>query len=165
VKHEKIRSKRFIREYIESQTDLVDPLSQIDHEQWVKNTCNRCLTGFLYCLTKEDRIVFILRDILSIDYRKMEEIVGLNSVNIRQRIVRIRKRLNNFLERECILANPDSRCKCKIQNFVKEINLDQEFTHIRKELKFKNVYQIADTILPTLEYWKEKLDLMSHSSP
>lgn len=164
VRQERTYAKRFLHEYIENQTEFVVPPSSIDHEEWIKSTCNKCLTGFLYCLTQEDRILFILRDIGEIDYKTLEMVMKINSVTLRQRIVRIRKRLKNFLHDECILANPQAKCQCKIQQHVRDIHLDEEFDQLRKKMKSSNVYKLAKEILPVLEYWKETLGIMSHLS-
>ncbi len=164
VRQERTYTRKFLHEYIENQIEFVVPPSSVDHEEWIKSTCNKCLTGFLYCLTLEDRILFILRDIGGIDYKILEEVLNIKSVTLRQRIVRIRKRLKNFLQDECILANPHAKCQCKIRQSVREIRLDQEFDQLKRKMKSLNVYKLAREIFPALEYWKEKLGIMSHSS-
>lgn len=162
VKKEKVYSQRFLRDYIEDQSEYTDPPADANYECWIKSTCNHCLTGFLYCLTFDDRMLYILRDVVELEYKTIEAVLEVKSVNLRQRLVRIRKRLKNFLRSECVLANPASKCHCRILNHVKNIHLDKEFEQIRLEMKNRNIYKIADDILPKIEYLKNKLGIMSH---
>lgn len=164
IKKEKVYSSRFIGEFIESQAKEIIFTPDIDDDSTIKASCNRCLTGFLYCLSKEDRMLYILRDIGELEYNIIGEIIEDTPANLRQRTVRIRRRLKNILSNECILYNPNANCKCRNIKRIKEMQLDQEFELFRREVNLKNIYKIADSILPTIEIIKERCGELSHCS-
>jgi len=164
TKKEKAYSARFMSEFIESQAEEMEFATEIEDDSTIKASCKRCLTGFLYCLSKEDRMLYILRDIGELEYNVIGEIIEDTPVNLRQRIVRIRRRLKNIISNECILYNPNANCKCRNIKRIKEMQLDQEFERFRREMDFKNIYKIADSILPTIEILKERCGELSHCS-
>lgn len=165
IKKEKAYSARFISKFIESQAEEIKFAAEIEDDSTIKASCNRCLTGFLYCLSKEDRMLYVLRDIGELEYNTIAGIIEDTPANLRQRTVRIRRRLKNIISNECILYNPNANCKCRNIKRVKEMQLDKEFERFRREMDFINIYKIADSILPTIDILKERCGELSHCSP
>lgn len=109
-------------------------------------------------------MLYILRDIGELEYNVISEILEDSPANLRQRILRIRKRLKNIISNECILENPNANCKCRNFKRIKEMQLDKEFEMLRHEMNSKNIYKISASILPAIEFLKERCDELSHCS-
>ena len=68
AKKEQIYSRKFLRDYFRSgERDFPDD-GGIDKKIWVKEMCDKCLTGILHCLNNEARIAYIFRDIVQLPY-------------------------------------------------------------------------------------------------
>jgi RNA polymerase sigma-70 factor (ECF subfamily) len=72
---EKIYSTKFLRDYFRSgERDYPDDRN-IDKKIWVKEMCDKCLTGILHCLNNEARIAYIFRDIVQLPYEEISQIM------------------------------------------------------------------------------------------
>lgn len=159
IKNEKVYSEEFIRKYLQEQTRFIQPVeSDAEKKLWIKDTCNNCLTGFLYCLDHDDRFLYILREVSELPFNEIEKIMEIEPVVLRKRISRIKNKLKMFLNNECILFNPDADCRCKIKRHIQDIKLDLEFEKIRKRLDEKiSNFKIADLVFSKVNYWKKYL--------
>jgi RNA polymerase sigma-70 factor (ECF subfamily) len=155
AKRERSYSEIFIHDYIHIQNHPEEPPNGYDKERWVQDACNNCLTGFLYCLTPDERIIYVLRDVAELDYSLIATISNKRAVTVRKQVTRIRARLRKFIQKECILFNRNADCNCRMRNHVKEIRLDLECERIREELHTRSVYKIAEEAFQKINYWKE----------
>lgn len=80
-----------------------------------------CLSGMLLCLDREQRLTFILGEILEIGDILGGEILGVTHENFRQRLARARQQLYEFMRGRCGLAHPANPCRCarKTRAFVR----------------------------------------------
>ena len=124
---------------------------------WVKETCDRCLTGTLHCLDKESRLAYIFRDIAQLPYKEIAGILEKEPQTVRQMISRSRRRLRNFLTNECPLYNPQGRCRCHMREWVEKINLPEEYRKIRAAAHRVNLFRESETILPKKNFWEQYL--------
>ncbi len=72
-----------------------------------------CTIAMLMCLTEDERIVFILSELLNTKSREGAEVLGISSEAFRKKLSRSKKRLLNFIENNCGLINKDNPCKCR----------------------------------------------------
>lgn len=72
----------------------------------------RCLSGMLMCLTREQRLIYILGDTFAIDHKLGAEIFETSPQNFRVKLHRARKDLHNFMEDKCGLVNQANPCRC-----------------------------------------------------
>jgi RNA polymerase sigma factor (sigma-70 family) len=75
----------------------------------LKMSCGRAL---LNCLETEDRIAFILGEILELEGPEAAEILGIPPVTFRKRLSRARERLREALSANCGVVNPAAPCRC-----------------------------------------------------
>ncbi|MBN2011695.1 RNA polymerase sigma factor [candidate division KSB1 bacterium] len=73
---------------------------------WVKTQCDQCLTAFCHCLTNEARLIFIFRDIAELSYEEIANIMEMTLENVRKISSRSRKKVKNYMEKNCIFLNP-----------------------------------------------------------
>ncbi len=80
-----------------------------------------CTIGMLLCLERDQRIVFILGEVLEIPDAVGAEVLGMSRDNFRQRLARAREQLRSFLAGNCGLADPRNGCRCarKTQDFIR----------------------------------------------
>jgi RNA polymerase sigma factor (sigma-70 family) len=75
----------------------------------LKVTCSRAL---LHCLDADDRIAFVLGEIMELEGPEAAEILDVPPVTFRKRLSRARQRLRLALEGSCGIVNPAAPCRC-----------------------------------------------------
>lgn len=156
---EKVYSTTFLRNYF-NQDEIESPCSQ-EHEKklWVKEMCDKCLTGILHCLDYESRMAYILREITQLPYDEITDILERNPASVRQMISRSRRKLKNFLEDECALYNPKGKCACRMRKWVLEVDLPGEYKKFRNDIAGVNVFRETEEVMSRVNYWKKYLEL------
>jgi RNA polymerase sigma-70 factor (ECF subfamily) len=147
AKQERQYSTRFLREYFHSgEREIPDERSD-DKEQWVKEMCDKCLTGMLHCLDNQTRMAYILRDMAQLPYADIAHILKKDEAAVRKMISRSRRKLRNFLNNECALFHPGGNCQCRMKRWVKEIKLPEEYQKLRKTVHRINILRESEQIL------------------
>ena len=59
----------------------------------------------------------------------------------------LRNKLRNFLNDECILKNPNAKCKCRMSKWVKEVHLQEEYQKLSQTVNKINLYRASEIIL------------------
>ncbi len=72
----------------------------------------QCLSGMLLCLTKEQRLIYIIGDIFDADHHIGSEIMEISKDNYRKKLSNARKDLHNFMLNKCGLVNKANPCRC-----------------------------------------------------
>lgn len=72
----------------------------------------QCLSGMLLCLTKEQRLVYIIGDIFDADHHIGSEIMGVSKETYRKKLSRARNDLHNFMKNKCGLVDKANPCRC-----------------------------------------------------
>jgi len=156
-KKEQVYSTKFLRDYFrDGERDFPDDCD-IDKKIWVKDMCDKCLTGILHCLNNEARIAYIFRDIVQLPYADISQILHKESSSVRQLISRSRRKLKRFLESECALYNPNGACACRMKKLVIEMDLPKEYQKLRKMVSRANVFKEAEQVMPMKNYWEKFL--------
>jgi len=71
-----------------------------------------CTLAMLQCLNREQRLAFILGNILKINSKIGSEITDTTPENFRKRLEQSRHILSNFLNNNCGVYNPSNNCRC-----------------------------------------------------
>lgn len=72
----------------------------------------QCLSGMLLCLTKEQRLIYIIGEIFGADHTIGSEIMEITKDNYRMKLSKARKDLYNFMQNKCGLVNKANPCRC-----------------------------------------------------
>jgi hypothetical protein len=85
-----------------------------------------CVIGMLLCLDREQRIVFLLGEILETGDALGAELLDLSRDNFRQRLCRARDQLGAFMQGRCGLVDPANACRCarKTGAFIRDRIVD-----------------------------------------
>jgi RNA polymerase sigma-70 factor (ECF subfamily) len=157
ARNERQYSTRYLRGYFHGDDLPVPQQQDFDKDVWVREMCDKCLTGMLHCLDNESRLIFTFRDVVQLSYREIAEIQGIDEQTIRQIVSRTRRKLRSFLKDECALFNPNGSCHCRMKKWVEEMNLPQEYDKLRSIARSVNVFRDSETVLPGKNYWLKHL--------
>lgn len=92
-------------------------------EEEVKVSCTH---GLLICLAPEDRLVYILTEILDLSGKDGAAILDISPDSFRKKLSRSRSKIRNFMNKKCGLVNPSNPCRCsrKIDFLVNQNVID-----------------------------------------
>lgn len=152
---EKLYSIRFLKGYFHGEQLEVPDYIDYDKNIWIKEMCDKCLTGILHCLDGESRMAYLFRDMVQLSYKNVAEIIGKDPAMVRKIVSRSRTKLKKFLDDECILYNPSGKCKCRMKNLVTDIKLPQEYLKLRSFINRVNLYLESQKVLPQKNYWNK----------
>jgi RNA polymerase sigma factor (sigma-70 family) len=147
-------STKFLSDYFHGDVLELPYHEDFDKHIWVREMCDKCLTGVLHCLDNESRLIFIFRDIAQLPYGEIAEIMEKDEDAVRKAVSRSRRKLRSFLNNECVLDNPESSCKCRMSKWVKEINLQNEYKKLQQSVTRINFFKASEMILPQKKYWE-----------
>ncbi|MGC4118806.1 MAG: RNA polymerase sigma factor [Myxococcales bacterium] len=108
--------------------DLADGAPLADARLLVEEARLSCTLGLLLCLDRDQRLVFVLGELLEVSDTVGAEVLGLTRANFRQRLARARQQLEEFLRGRCGLVDPANPCRCarKTRAFVRDGIVDPE---------------------------------------
>jgi RNA polymerase sigma-70 factor (ECF subfamily) len=156
AQNEKIYSDHEIAENFEKE-EIFFPGRESDSKDWIKEKCDWCLTAFCHCLSNEARIIFLFREIAGIPYRQIADIMETNETNIRKILSRSHRKVKNFMEKNCILFNPEGECKCRIRSLITNIDLQRTYSDLSHTARLVDFYLRFDKELPRKNYWEKIL--------
>lgn len=90
----------------------LSPEEEVEQELRTKTARTRCMSGMLMCLTREQRLIYLLGDVFNIDHNIGAEIFDLSKENYRVRLSRTRKEFHAFMNQQCGLVNKANPCRC-----------------------------------------------------
>jgi RNA polymerase sigma-70 factor (ECF subfamily) len=151
---ERTYSTRHLRAYFREDKEPEPSYRQgMDKDLWVRQMCDRCLTGMLHCLEAEARMAYILRDIAGLSYSEMSDVFGKDSATLRKSVARSRNKIRAFLSNECYLYNPEGGCKCRMKKYVKDVDLRAEYDKLKKASSLAEFFRKSCTMLPEKNFW------------
>lgn len=71
-----------------------------------------CTQGMLLCLEREDRIAYVLGDVLGLEGGVAADVLGITAAAFRKRLSRARQRLREFMRAHCGLVSEKAACRC-----------------------------------------------------
>ena len=154
AKSERVHTTEFLHDYITGNDRDIPNDLDMDKELWIKEECDRCLTGLFHCLTNEARLVYILRDVVQLPYGEVGVIMDMDDQTVRKSLSRSRAKLRSFLSGNCRIFNQHSDCKCRMNTLLEGIDLPNEYQRIREIGKRISIFKQAEQILPTKNYWE-----------
>ena len=109
--------------------ELPDPNAvPVDLQLLVEEAKIGCTTGMLLCLSREQRLVYILGEIFGVSDVVGAELLDVSRDNFRQKLSRARRDLNQFMHGQCGLVNAANPCRCakKTQAFMRAGYVDPQ---------------------------------------
>lgn len=90
-----------------------EPHSDIFQHLFLEEIRSSCLQGLLLCLDREHRLAYLLADVFDVTGEQGAAILEVSAQVFRKRLSRARRRLRDFMIRNCSVVNPSSPCKCE----------------------------------------------------
>jgi RNA polymerase sigma-70 factor (ECF subfamily) len=157
TRQERQYSTTFLHDYFRGGEREIPEKRHEDKEEWVKEMCDKCLTGMLHCLDNETRMAYIFREMAHLSYADIAHILEKDETAVRKSVSRSRRKLRNFLNNECVLFNPAGRCRCRMKRWVQEIRLPEAYQKLRTTVHRINIMQESERVLPRKNYWEQEL--------
>ena len=91
------------------------PLTALEQEEKateIRELNIACMSGMLLCLTREQRLVYILGEMFNADHKIGAEILNISKANFRVKLFRARKDIRHFMANQCGWVNEDNPCRC-----------------------------------------------------
>src|SRR5438094_7810054 len=124
--------------------DLPDSASGPDVRLLVDEARIGCTSAMLLCLDREQRLIYVLGEILSVTDTVGAELLEMSPDNFRQRLARARRDLHSFINDKCGLVNKANPCRCakKTRGFIEAGYVDP--THLLfARGRFQQVREVA----------------------
>ena len=134
----------------------ITELEQQEKEAEIREMNLACMSGMLLCLTRDQRLVYILGELFNADHTIGSEILGISKQNFRVRLSRARKDLLQFMNDKCGLVNKSNPCRCykKVTVMIENKRIDSKNLLFNREEydSFKSyISQDADEALTVVE--------------
>lgn len=118
--NERKKIANFFAETFEELGDNLDSVPNIDltddkileNSETIREVRLQCLSGMLLCLTKEQRMIYVIGEIFGADHNVGSEIMEITKDNYRMKLSKARKDLYNFMQHKCGLVNKENPCRC-----------------------------------------------------
>lgn len=133
--------------------DLPDPKSvPVDGALLVQEAKLSCITGMLLCLDRKQRLIFTLGEIFSVSDSVGSELMEMSADNFRQCLARARRDLEQFLQGQCGLVNPNNPCRCakKTRGFIEAGHVDPKHLQF-VPLRVRRIAEVADGVVQRIE--------------
>lgn len=113
---------------------LPDTIQGVEKSLVVKEAKLSCMKGMLLCLTPEQRLVYIIGELLELPDTVGAEIMEISRANFRVKLHRVKKDLYSFMQEKCGLINKNNPCRCakKTAGFIKQGYVDPSHLHFQK---------------------------------
>jgi RNA polymerase sigma factor (sigma-70 family) len=149
-------SVRFLSTAYEAPGELEPPhVPDFDHDLWVRQMCDLCLSGMLQCLDADVRLAYLLREVAELEYDDVALVLEVQPDAARQMVSRARRKLNRFMSGHCALANPAGPCRCRMRRRVQGIDLPTEYARLRSTARRARVMKESEQMLPPKDFWLE----------
>lgn len=134
-----------------------------------------CLHFLSFRLPENQRIIYVMRNVLDFSYKEISEITGISENVIKARLNRARANLAEYFSTRCQWMTKDSTCSCKTRigfalafdpEILKRVKAQAVEAGLANEPDMDSVYKSSIDELykkfPMIEYWgknilKEKL--------
>ena len=83
-----------------------------DKKELTREVRLTCLSGMLLCLTKQQRLIYIMGEIFAADHAIGSEIMNISKANFRMKLAKARKDLYHFMTNQCGLVDKANPCRC-----------------------------------------------------
>lgn len=87
--------------------------SDLDERLLLEEVKIGCTLAMLMCLDRDQRLAYILGEILELDHREAAAVLETTPAAFRKRLSRARERITSFMLSRCGLANPANPCRCR----------------------------------------------------
>ncbi|MEW7292414.1 RNA polymerase sigma factor [Aquimarina sp. 2304DJ70-9] len=131
-------------------------VEQKESRELVKEMNYSCISGMLLCLTREQRLIFIIGEMMGGDHIIGSEIMQISKDNFRAKLSKARKDLYTFMQNKCGLVNKSNPCRChkkvKVAVDMEVINAKDLLFNKKEYVRFQNfIKEDADFMIDEMD--------------
>ena len=126
-----------------------NPVSHIEEEPIdeavIEEVRILCSTAMLMCLTREQRLLYIIGDVFHANHQLGAQLFGISPGNYRIKLHRAKADLLSYMSGKCGLIDPKNPCRCpkKTRQFIRQGIVDKN--NLRFNTEFTNsIRQVVD---------------------
>ncbi len=85
---------------------------ELEKQDRTKTARFRCMTGMLMCMSREQRLIYLIGHVFNVDHNVGAEVFGISKENYRKKLSRAKKDFQTFANGQCGLVNTNNPCRC-----------------------------------------------------
>lgn len=124
---------------------------------WIESVCQNCMAGVLHCLTADQRLAYLFRQIARFEIGEVALILETTEANVRQLVHRARRILGKFVSEDCAYSGPEARCRWGADEWVRNTGLHAAFARLGSFASQAAAYRAADGLFPGKNEWERYL--------
>ncbi|MFN4084042.1 MAG: RNA polymerase sigma factor [Bacteroidia bacterium] len=115
-----------------------------------------CSTGLLLCLTREQRIAYLLGEVFEVESNQGAYITETTAENFRKRLSLAREKIRSFMQGHCGLVNPDNPCRChkRIFNGLENKRINPKQLNFADKFSEKEVVSQVEELITVAALYK-----------
>ncbi len=119
-----------------------------------------CSNAMLQCLNEDNRMIYILGEILEFNSKEGAIILAITPENFRKRLSRTRKNLHQFLNNNCGIINPENKCRChkKVDSSIKNGFINPNNLLFTSNIKNTNLINSIENIQNEVSLYQSNPD-------
>jgi RNA polymerase sigma factor (sigma-70 family) len=86
---------------------------RVDEQLLAEEVMVGCTQAMLLCLDREQRMAYVLGDVLGLPSDEAADLCQINPAAFRKRLQRARERIQEFMQGHCGLLDPANPCRCR----------------------------------------------------
>ncbi|MEL6559707.1 MAG: RNA polymerase sigma factor [Bacteroidota bacterium] len=92
--------------------DEMNDAEKKEYQNYIREMNLMCMSGMLLCLTKEQRLIYIIGEMFNADHTIGSEMLNISKDNFRAKLKKSRKDIFHFMNNQCGLVNKSNPCRC-----------------------------------------------------
>lgn len=92
---------------------LAEPAPRADEQLLAEEVKIGCTLGMLLCLDRDERVSFVLGEVLELDGNEAAAVLEIEPAAFRKRLSRARQKVIAFTRLRCGIVNPANACRCR----------------------------------------------------
>lgn len=114
-----------------------------------------CSTAMLMCLTREQRLLYVIGDVFGADHGLGAQLFNISKGNYRIKLHRAKTDLLNYVSGRCGLVDASNPCRCpkKTRQFIKQgivdknkLQFNKDFIHKTRQIVHHQIEEVCDEV-------------------
>lgn len=109
-------------------SDAPPPDYRVEQNMLLEEVKIGCTLAMLLCLDRDQRIAYILGEILELEHREAAEALDITPAAFRKRLSRARTTIRGLMRQRCGIVEPGNACRCgkRVETAVRQGRVDPD---------------------------------------
>ena len=127
--------------------------SESAKNEWIQAVCAQCVHGTLRLLNFENRLIFVFRLVVGLDFSVLSAITGSSPVAVRKSYSRAKKTIAQFIKQDCGHGS-GGICLCGMQKHLEYPGYKRRKRSLDDMVNAARLFKIKEGLFPDIDYWK-----------